>query len=393
MGPLGPGNLNETHYSVIREAPMSTSHANDQKTLREAFPQLNKASVDAFNLGDSERCANFYDENATLFVQDEDVIEGRANIAVYLRHLYDTGTRMEPVRPLVIESKNELGFCAGTFRVGLPAQFDAGECADGKFITVFKRIESGDWVAIIDSFFVDTVRDGLTAGASMTERTGRGSATEQDEARSVVRGIYQRGARYYDWFASLYYVAGMRVGHWRRTAIGMLALQPGDTVVEIGCGTGLNFALLEESVGPQGRIIGVDISEAMLERAAIRVRKAAWQNVELVHGSASEFEFPDNTGGILATGVLNYEPEYDRVIMRGADALLPGRRWVVLDYREPTTWLRYLTPAFVLLGRTFGVSRRLMRRRPWESVERYLRNCQIVEMYGGFVYIIAGESE
>jgi demethylmenaquinone methyltransferase/2-methoxy-6-polyprenyl-1,4-benzoquinol methylase len=184
----------------------------------------------------------------------------------------------------------------------------------------------------------------------------------------------------------------MRIGLWRRKAIEALALRPGDTVVEIGCGTGLNFALLEKAVGSRGRIIGVDISEAMLERAEARVRDAGWNNVELVCCSAADYQFPRGVGGIFATGVLNYEPAYDQLIARSAQALGPGRRWVVLDYKMPKNWLRYLAPAFLFLGSTYGVSRKLMERHPWESIQRHLRNTQMQELYGGFVYIISGEA-
>ncbi len=104
----------------------------------------------------------------------------------------------------------------------------------------------------------------------------------------------------------------------------------------------------------------MDISEAMLERARERVRAAGWQNVELVCCSAADYRFPDRVDGILATGVLNYEPEFDKVVERGAKALAPGRCWVALDYKMPSNWLRHLAPLFVALGRPFGVSLALM---------------------------------
>ena len=92
--------------------------------------------------------------------------------------------------------------------------------------------------------------------------------------REEVHSVYQRWAKVYDLMVCFYYLVGMPIGHWRRLAVDALALRPGDTVVEIGCGTGLNFALLEQIVGGEGNIIGVDISEAMLERARERVHSA-----------------------------------------------------------------------------------------------------------------------
>jgi demethylmenaquinone methyltransferase/2-methoxy-6-polyprenyl-1,4-benzoquinol methylase len=210
--------------------------------------------------------------------------------------------------------------------------------------------------------------------------------------REEVRETYDKGARFYDLAVWFYYLAGMRIGRWRRMAVDALSLRPGDTVVEIGCGTGLNFPLLEQATGSEGKIIGVDISEAMLDRARERVRAAGWHNVELVRCAASDFSFPQDIGGILATGVLTYEPEFDKVIERGAKALARGQRCVILDYTKPSNWLRHLAPLFVALGSSFGVSKDLMKRHIWKSVERHLENTKMQELYGGFVYIVSGEA-
>jgi demethylmenaquinone methyltransferase/2-methoxy-6-polyprenyl-1,4-benzoquinol methylase len=210
--------------------------------------------------------------------------------------------------------------------------------------------------------------------------------------RDAVRDVYDRNARYYDLAVWGYYLAGMPIRKWRRMAVAALELHPGDTVIEVGCGTGLNFELLQKAVGPSGKIVGIDISEGMLERARALVRDSGWQNVELVSGSASDFEFPKSVGGIVAIGVLTYEPDFDKVIERGAKALSRGRRWVVLDYKMPSGWQRIFAPLFIALGSSFGVSKHLMKRHIWEAVERHLHNTQMRELYGGFVYIISGEA-
>ena len=116
------------------------------------------------------------------------------------------------------------------------------------------------------------------------------------------------------------------------------------------------------------------------------------RNVDLVCRTAADYRFPDGVGGILATGALTYEPEYDKVIERGTKALAPGRRWVVLDYKMPDNRLRHLAPLFIALGSAFGVSRALMERHVRESVQRHLRNTRMQEVYDGFVYIVSGEA-
>ena len=210
--------------------------------------------------------------------------------------------------------------------------------------------------------------------------------------REEVRSAYQKTAKIYDLAVWLYYLVGIRIGRYRRLVVEALELRCGDTIVEIGCGTGLNFPLLEEKVGADGRVIGVDISEAMLEGARQRVAAAGWRNVELVSCAASDYRFPDRVNGILSTGALTYEPEYDKVVQRGTQALVSGGHWVVMDYKRPGNWLRHLLPLFVLITRPFGVSSAQMDRHPWESMQRYLRNVRLRELYGGFIYIASGDA-
>ena len=373
---------------------MAIPNPQQAETLQQTFPRLNAASIAAFNRGDVATCARFYDEDATLFLPDRAVIKGRNDIEAYLMGLADSGIKLTPVEPVEIVSNGDIGCCAGTYLYQTPRESGATGRGTGKCVTVFGRQSDGSWKAVIDSFFADAEPESSPHSALLGEAKLEESGIREKDCRTreEIRDIYQKGARYYDSIVWLYYAAGMRIGLWRRKTIEALELRSGDTVVEIGCGTGLNFALLEKVIGSKGRIIGVDISEAMLERAEARVRNAGWINVELICCSAADYHFPRDVGGIFSTGVLNYEPAYDQVIARGAQALRSGRRWIVLDYKMPNNWLRYLAPAFIFLGSAFGVSRNLMERHAWESTQRHLQNTQLQELYGGFVYIISGEA-
>jgi demethylmenaquinone methyltransferase/2-methoxy-6-polyprenyl-1,4-benzoquinol methylase len=212
-------------------------------------------------------------------------------------------------------------------------------------------------------------------------------------SKDEVVNIYRKRARRYDYTANLYYLIGVREWAYRRRAIDALGLRPGDTVVEIGCGTGLNFSLLQEVVGPEGRIIGVDLTDAMLEQARQRVAENGWSNVDLVLSDAASFQFPAGIDGIISTFALTLVPEYDQVIWNGSQALAPGKRWVVLDFKLPANRLASLAPLLAFLTRPFGVRLEMASRHPWESMERYLQHIRLIELYGGFVYIAVGEHD
>lgn len=210
--------------------------------------------------------------------------------------------------------------------------------------------------------------------------------------REEIRDVYQKRAWIYEFAVYCCYFLGFPIGRYRRLVIKALEPQLGDTIVEIGCGTGMNFPLLQEKLGPEGRIIGIDISEAMLERAKKRINGARWNNVELVLSSAADYKFPDKVDGIIATGVLTYEPDYDTVIERGTRALVAGKRWVVFDYKMPTNWFHHVVPLFAWIFRSFGISVALFERTPWESIKRHLRNTKIEEFYFGLIFIASGEA-
>lgn len=194
-----------------------------------------------------------------------------------------------------------------------------------------------------------------------------------------------------DFISSLAYVIGFRDREYRKKAVDALGLAEGDRVVEIGCGTGRNFALLERAVGASGTIIGVDIADAMLARSRKRAARHGWSNVELVRSDAAAYEFPDDVDGVLATYTLTVVPEYDRVIERAFRALKNGNRCAVLDQKLPSGPARRLVPLLDLLSRPLSYSRTLAERRLWESIRRHAGNVRVDDLYFGFVYLAVGE--
>ena len=205
--------------------------------------------------------------------------------------------------------------------------------------------------------------------------------------------LYRKRAKRYDRTTLLYYFAGFRHWAYRKQAIRSLALNPGDTVVDLGCGTGLNFSLLEAQVGPLGKIIGVDITAAMLDEARVRVDAHGWSNVELVKSDASAYVFPADVDGILSTFALTLVPEFDEVVRKGAVALLPGKRFVILDFKRPSGWfMNKAAPVLAaLLTGPFGGTIEMASRKPWQSLDKHLALTQFTNLYLGGAYIAVGE--
>jgi trans-aconitate methyltransferase len=70
--------------------------------------------------------------------------------------------------------------------------------------------------------------------------------------------------------------------HWRELLVKKLAVQPGDTILDVGCGTGLCFSGLQQKVGPAGTIVGIDAAQHMLDIATSRATDNHWHNVHLI---------------------------------------------------------------------------------------------------------------
>jgi len=214
--------------------------------------------------------------------------------------------------------------------------------------------------------------------------------SQVDATRDHLIATYRKKARHYDVTSRLYPLPGYPQRSQRRRTVEALGLRPGDTVVDVACGTGLNFALLEQAVGPEGRIVGVDLTDAMLVRAQERIAANRWSNVSLVEADAAAFEFPAEVDAILSTYALTQVPGCEEVIGNGTAALSPTGRMAVLDLKVPDRaprWLARLGP---------GAMERWAARRPWETIraamEDELVDCCWTDLFFGTAFLAAGSS-
>jgi demethylmenaquinone methyltransferase/2-methoxy-6-polyprenyl-1,4-benzoquinol methylase len=85
----------------------------------------------------------------------------------------------------------------------------------------------------------------------------------------------------------------------RRRTIDALGLRPGDTVLDVACGTGLSFGLLREGVGADGHVIGIELSPEMLAQAEARRVREGWENVSVLGAAMEDAVIPRPLDAVL----------------------------------------------------------------------------------------------
>jgi demethylmenaquinone methyltransferase/2-methoxy-6-polyprenyl-1,4-benzoquinol methylase len=161
------------------------------------------------------------------------------------------------------------------------------------------------------------------------------------------------GRKLYDWFGvheriyrTVRWVSCLgRVRHFRLVTITALAVQPGDTVLDLASGAGFNLPYLRECVGPEGKIVALDYSEGMLSAAMKKAEKLGWTNIEFVRADAAQMDLePNSLDGVICTFGLSAMPGELAALQRVAKAMKPGTRFVAFDAKPFTGWGRVINP-------------------------------------------------
>lgn len=174
----------------------------------------------------------------------------------------------------------------------------------------------------------------------------------------------------WDFAALTYYrVLDRFSGSLHRLAVDELGLEPGEAVLDVGCGTGALIPALVKAVGPQGRVVAMDFSPRMI---AVARRRAKWPNVEVRLADACETDH--GTGqfdAAVALGAFSAMPDVPAAIANAADALKPGGRLFVFDVRlaKNTRTTRFLRTAYRVVAGFSGADVLTELRAVFERVE------------------------
>lgn len=186
----------------------------------------------------------------------------------------------------------------------------------------------------------------------------------------------------------------------RSAAVDALRLRPGMTVIDIGCGTGLNLERLVARVGSSGRVIGIDLSERMLARARARVRRHGCRNVTFVRSDAAELTGDllrdagapdDGVDAALATLALQAMPGWRATLAAMVEQVRSGGRIATMDH-DPDA--RTTGPS-ALLRRAFwraGCELAAMDcgRQPWDELREHAHGVTVRRYTAGHVVVAAG---
>ena len=174
----------------------------------------------------------------------------------------------------------------------------------------------------------------------------------------------------------------------RKRAIDKLDLKGGDRVLDLACGMGNNFYYLNNKVGCNGHIIGIDYTEEMLKVARKKAKLKGLGNIRLIKKDAAKLNFPKNYfDGIISTIGVSSIPKYKEALKKSINSLKIGKKIVILDGKLFDNKYKILNPIIKCLrwSKSWMVN---------ADIEKYakelLNDVKTEKFFGGSIYITSG---
>jgi SAM-dependent methyltransferase len=109
-------------------------------------------------------------------------------------------------------------------------------------------------------------------------------------------------------------------------------LRSGETVIDLGCGAGIDVLLAAREVGPEGRVTGLDTLPEMVERGRRFAQESGLETAEFIEGRMDDIPLPDESVDVvISNGAINLAARKSRVLAEALRVLRPGGRWCVAD--------------------------------------------------------------
>jgi ubiquinone/menaquinone biosynthesis C-methylase UbiE len=207
---------------------------------------------------------------------------------------------------------------------------------------------------------------------------------------STIEKMYDRFSRIPGfWDLDAWTCRATSTSPYRAKVIDQLKLTDASKVLDVACGTGLNFTLLENAIGAAGQLVGIDQSKKTLALARRRVNRKNWENIDLLATDAASFTTEAPFDAALCTFAIDIIPPWRETIDMMVAAVAPGGRIGFIGFKESSKRPYHL---FNKIFRTISV--------PFGGVElnRNVRDylaerCEesfYEEVYGGFYYLLVG---
>jgi ubiquinone/menaquinone biosynthesis C-methylase UbiE len=165
-------------------------------------------------------------------------------------------------------------------------------------------------------------------------------------------------------------------------------------VLDIACGTGLNFEFIERGIGSEGLIVGIDYSTGMLGKARNKIRNHRWENIHLIREDARNLSAGllkqhagiEKVDRVLCTLGFSVVPDWRDVFENSYELLKEDGRYAIMDWslEKPTPFARFLR--FIAKGEIRGPWES---RRTWEALQT-TEDFSHTTFFGGRIFVASG---
>jgi SAM-dependent methyltransferase len=177
---------------------------------------------------------------------------------------------------------------------------------------------------------------------------------------------------------------------WRELVVEQLPVQTGDTVLDVGCGTGLCQPSLQQNIGPTGTIIGIDESQDMLDIAAARVAAHGWDNVKLIAAPVADAPINETADAALFCAVHDVM-QCPAAVANVVGHLRPGAAVAAIGGKWPSPWLWPLGTWVADLHAPF-ITNFTGFDQPWRRLAEHIPDLQVRELAYGTGYLAYGHT-